>query len=220
MAFPPPTFFSPQGKKLWNVAGKGGGEDTHTRICAQEEGSIRGVKSIKRRRKVTDVAGVVFWKKTFLPLGHDDRTQIRSRVSMVTHRDGWARVSGIIMHSCDAENGWSRACDARTYTLLHVRRVIIGTFNNFSLFFAPPFCILSPPSIFLPCFFSLLGFRNCFRFLSRVEFFLFPFFFFFFSPKFVLRRVSVSTRGRVWFNGYGEFVGEWGKLDWMGLGAI
>lgn len=158
MAFPPPTFFSPQGKKLWNVAGKGGGEDTHTRIYAQEEGSIRGVKSIKRRRKVTDVVGVVFWKKTFLPLGHDDRTQIRSRVSMVTHRDGWARVSGIIMHSCDAENGWSRACDARTYTLLHVRRVIIGTFNNFSLFFRPSLLYSFAPVHLPPVFFLSAGF--------------------------------------------------------------
>lgn len=165
MAFPPPTFFS--GQKALKRCGEGWWRRyTHTRIYAQEEGSIRGVKSIKRRRKVTDVAGVVFWKKTFLPLGHDDRTQIRSRVSMVTHRDGWARVSGIIMHSCDAENGWSRACDARTYTLLHVRRVIIGTFNNFFPFFSPlPSVFFRPrPSssrVFSLCWVFVTAFVSC-----------------------------------------------------------
>lgn len=40
---------------------------------------------------------------------------------------------------------------------------------------------------------------------------------FFLSSKFVLRRASVPTRRRAWFNGYGEFVGEEGSV---GLGAI
>lgn len=39
---------------------------------------------------------------------------------------------------------------------------------------------------------------------------------FFLSSKFVLRRASVPTRRRAWFNGYGEFVGEEGSV---GLGG-
>lgn len=126
---------------------------------------------------------------------------------------------GVIMHSCDAENGWSpRACDAPTYVTsssTHVMSssgpLIIFSFLSF-LFFCPSLLCSFASSPSFPSSSRVFFSPNCFRFLSRVEFFSFLFSFFF-LPQ-VCFETRLSRGGRAWFNGYGEFVREGGS--WIG----